>query len=354
MYDDERPGGGTLTGSPMEPPTAAPLPRRKIPSWLPQAIGYAASAISLVFFFHGYSFQELFQSIRTLDFRWVTLAIVAYLASYIVQAWRWDMLLSPVVRTRFWRTVQSIYIGLFANEILPLHVGELIRCYLMAHWNDLRVSLGFASAAVERLIDGFWMLFAFAITAAIVRGIPHDVTIGVQILAAILIGGTIALCWIVLTKHEASTAIAESRSAATFRHIIEGLHLMGNRRTLGLTTLISLVYVVLQFFSVYFLMKGYGLDLSFWAGCGVLTIVRLATIVPNAPGNVGVFNVGCETALRLFDVETNDAKTFSIILLAIWTLPLLVTGGIATLLAGVNVTELRERARHSMGQQHAS
>jgi len=36
----------------------------------------------------------------------------------------------PVVRLRLWRTVQAIYIGLFANEVLPLRVGELIRCYL--------------------------------------------------------------------------------------------------------------------------------------------------------------------------------------------------------------------------------
>lgn len=333
----------------MEPSPAPPLARSpRIPAWVPQVLGYAASLLCIVFFLHGYSFQELFTNVRSLDFRWVTAAVLAYLASYVAQAWRWDTLLTPIVRTRFWRTLQSIFIGLFANELLPLHVGELIRCYLMSHWNDLRVSLGFASAAVERLADGFWMLFAFALTAEYVRGIPRDVTVGVQILAIILIAGTVAFCWIVLRKHEAHAAISESRWAATFRHVIEGLHLMGNLRTLSLAAAISLLYVTLQFLSVYFLMKAYGLDLSFWAGCGVLTIVRLATIVPNAPGNVGVFNVGCETALRLFDVETNDAKTFSIILLAIWTLPLLVTGGIATLLAGVNIAELRERASRSM------
>ena len=41
--------------------------------------------------------------------------------------------------------MQSIYIGLFANELLPLRPGELIRCYLLAHWSDLRLSLTFAS-----------------------------------------------------------------------------------------------------------------------------------------------------------------------------------------------------------------
>ena len=102
------------------------------------------------------------------------------------------MLLTPVARLGFWRTVQAIYIGLFANEVLPLRVGELIRCYLLTHWNNLRLSLGFASAAVERVIDGFWLLVAFIITATLVKGIPEDLTILVQVVGALLVIGTIA------------------------------------------------------------------------------------------------------------------------------------------------------------------
>jgi len=332
---------------------AVPRKRRRTPRWLPQAAGYAASIVCLLILFHGYNFHDLYTDIRTLDYRWVGLAVVTYLGSYVVQAWRWDVLLAPVVRTRFWRTVQSIAIGLFANEVLPLHVGELIRCYLMAHWNDLRISLGFASAAVERLLDGVWVIVAFLLMAAYVQGIPRDVTIGVEILSVILMAAAVALCWVVMAKHEQHASLTENKWAATFRHVIEGLQLMGNLRTLGVTTAISLLYVAMQFLSVWFLMKAYALDLSFLTACAVLTIIRLVTIVPNAPGNVGVFNVGCTTALRLFDVEAETAKTFSILLLAIWTLPLLLTGGIATALAGVNVSELRERARHSAGHTPA-
>ena len=70
-------------------------------------------------------------------------------------------------------------------------------------------------------------------------------------------------------------------------------------------------------------MKSYGLDLSFWVAAGVLAIIRVATVLPNAPGNVGLLNVACVVALRLFDVETNDAKTFSFILLGAQAFPLL-------------------------------
>jgi hypothetical protein len=324
--------------------------RRRIPGWLPQLLGYALSAGCLLWVLHGYRFDELGPTLRSLDYRWVALAVVVDLVVYVVHGWRWVTLLAPVARVNFWRTVQSIYIGLFANEVLPLRPGEVIRCYLLAHWSDLRFSLTFASVGVERIIDGAWIVIAFLITASIKRDIPRDVTIGVQLLSLVLFVGAGLLFWVVMHKQHAHAVLSENRWSATLRHIVEGLHLMGNARTLGLTAAISLLYLVLQMFSYFALMRAYGLDLSFWAACGVLTLVRLITIVPNAPGNLGLTNLACVMALGLFEVEKTDAKTFSIILFVALTLPLLLGGALATALTGVNIGELRDRARQGSRQ----
>jgi hypothetical protein len=315
---------------------------------VPQVLSYCLSAGCLVWVLHGYPLTDLIPTIRALDWRWVGLAMGADLSVYLIHALRWDTLLGPVIRLRIWRTVQAIYIGLFANEVLPLRSGELVRCYLLAHWNDLRISLSFASAAVERLIDGFWMLTAFLITAAFVRGIPEDLILLVQAIGALLLVGGVLLGWIVFHKQHAHAAIREGRWAATLRHIVEGVHLMGNPRTMGWTAAISLLYLGVQVISYWALMKAYGLDLSFWAAGGILTLVRLATVVPNAPGNVGLFQVACVIALGLFHVETNDAKTFSFILFFALTLPLLVGGAVAVALTGVNLAELRDRAQRGL------
>ena len=254
-----------------------------MPSWVPQTLGYGLSVACLVWVLHGYPIGDLLPAIRSLDWKWVVLGVGADLAVYVAHGWRWNTLLSPVVRLRPWRTIQAIYIGLFANEVLPLRTGELIRCYLLAHWNDFRLSLSFTSAAVERLIDGFWMLATFVVTASFVRGIPRDLIILVQALGVLLFAGAAVLIWIVFHKQHAHLLVAESRWASTLRHIVEGLHLMGNLRTMGLTVLISFVYLLLQVLTYYALMKAYGLDLSIWVAGGVLTIVRFATVVPNAP-----------------------------------------------------------------------
>jgi uncharacterized protein (TIRG00374 family) len=331
----------------MEKPSE--VSRRKMPPWLPQVLGYGLSAACLVWVLHGYPIRErLIPTIRALDWKWVVLAVLADLSVYLSHGWRWNTLLAPVVRPRFWRTVQAIYIGLFANEVFPLRTGEVIRCYLLAHWNDVRLSLSFASAAVERLIDGFWMLATFLITASFVRGIPRDLLILVQLLGLVLLLGAGLLAWVVFHKQQVHLVVSESRWASTLRHIVEGLHLMGNRRTIGFTTLISFLYLFLQVLTIYFLMKADGLDLSFWKAGGVLAIVRFATVVPNAPGNLGLIQAASVLALRLFELEKNDATDFAFVYYFATVLPLLIGGAIAVALTGLNIGELRERAQRGV------
>jgi uncharacterized protein (TIRG00374 family) len=327
--------------------------RWRLPSWVPQVLGYILSAGCLVWVLHGYDLGEVTAAIRALDWRWVTLAVLLDLSVYLVHAWRWNTLLSPVARLPFWRTVQAVYIGLFANEVLPLRTGELIRCYLLAHWNSVLLSLSFASAVIERLIDGFWMTGAFLVTAHYVT-LPAYMTDLVRIVGGLLVAGAILFAWVVTHKQHAHAVARESRWASTLRHLVEGLHAMGSRHSFGRTVLISLLYLVVQTFSVWALMRAYGLDLSPLAAAGILTVVRFGTVIPSAPGNVGLFQAATVLALSLFEVERNDAKTFSFIMFFAMTIPLLVGGAVAVALTGLNLREIHHRARtgareHSRG-----
>jgi hypothetical protein len=122
---------------------------------------------------------------------------------------------------------------------------------------------------------------------------------------------------------------------------------MGNARTMGSASLLSLLYLALQIVTVWALMKADGLDLGFWSAAGVLTIIRLAVVIPNGPANLGLLQVACVLAMGLFDVERNDAKNFSNIMLAAETIPLLAAGAIAVALTGLNIHQLRDHARRS-------
>jgi len=219
----------------------------------------------------------------------------------------------------------------------------------VAHWNEELISVVFASAAIERVIDGFWMILSFIVAAQRLPGIPHWLTYFVRVLEAVVILAAAFLAYLTIHRTHAHAIVRESRWAAVLRHVVEGLHTMGNWRTLALVMPASFLYLVLQVFSYWALMKAFQLDLSIWDATAVLAIVRLGTVVPNAPGNIGLINVACVIALyNVFGVERNDAKDFSVVLWGALTLPLLAGGAIATALTGLNLGEIHHHARQRM------
>jgi uncharacterized membrane protein YbhN (UPF0104 family) len=100
---------------------------------------------------------------------------------------------------------------------------------------------------------------------------------------------------------------------------------------------------------VYSLMKGFGLELpngSVLGAAAVVTIVlRLGTVVPSAPGNLGTFQLLAAQALTMFIVDAALAKRFSFLLWGLVTLPLLLGGFVAMALTGLKLRELQRQAQ---------
>jgi len=321
--------------------------RKKIPKWLLPALGYTFSALSLIWVFHDFNFHQTLTDLKTLDWRYVTLAVIFDLAVYVSHGWRWNVLLRPVACPSLWRTVQAIYIGLYANEVLPLRTGEVIRCYLLAHWNNIPISLAFASAAIERILDGIWLVIAMLITTRLVP-LPQYLVDGTQILGIGLSFLVALLIFVLVHKQKAHAVVSESKWASGLRHVVEGIHAMGNWRTMLATAGASLVYLALQIAPWWLLMEGYGLDLNVWAAAVVYMVVRLGTVIPNAPGNAGVTQLFCVLGLQLFHVPQATAKEFSLIVFGVLTLPLLIGGFVAVALTGLTLKDIRSKAQCSV------
>ena len=320
---------------------------RKLPGWVLPALGYTASIASLVWVFRGFNWRQALEDFSSLDWRYVTIAVACDLSIYLCGGWRWTILVRPVSPASFWRAVQAIYIGLYANEILPLRSGEIIRCYLMAHWNRLPMMLALSSAAIERILEGVWLVIAFVLTTIFVS-LPVLLVDGVRILAVILAGSLGVITFIALRKHHAHAAVSESRWAHWLRQVVDGVHAMGNWRTMSAAAAISLLYLILQIVPVWALLQGYGLELSIWAASAVLIILRLGTVVPNAPGNVGLYQFFCVLGLGLFGVPKSTAVGFSLMMFGVLTLPLLIGGFVAVVLSGLKLRHIHDRARSSV------
>src|ERR1035438_5533181 len=167
------------------------------------------------------------------------------------------------------------------------------------------------------------MILSFIVAAQHLPGIPGWLTYFVRALEAVVIVAAALLAYVMIHKSHAHAIVKESRWATVMRHVVEGLHTMGNGPTLARAIPVSFLYLVLQVLSYWALMKAFQLDLSIWDATAVLAIVRLGTVVPNAPGNIGLINVACVIALHnVFGVERNEAKVFSFFLWGALALPL--------------------------------
>lgn len=318
----------------------------RVPSWLAPALGYAISIISLAWFLHGVDFNEVVQDFQALHWKWVALAVLSDVAVYVFQAWRWNLLLGPVVRVPLWRSIRAIYVGLFTNEVFPLRPGEVVRSYLQARWSEIPFSVAFSSAIIERVIDGIWLMLLFLLTTLFVPypSLILDIGKGVGVVVVVC---ALALGLVMFWKHHAHAACPKTRWGAKLRVLIDDLHLMGNSRSFYAAFAASTLYLLMQVVPVYALMRGYDLDLTVWPALVVLVVLRVGTAVPQAPGNMGPSQLLMVLALGLFDVDKTTATGLSLMTWGVITLPLLAAGAIALAFTGLNLDEIRRHAhRH--------
>jgi glycosyltransferase 2 family protein len=316
------------------------------------------SVACLAWALHGVSWTELWEEIRELNWRWVAIGVVADLLVYVVQGWRWSLLLLPVTRVSPWASVGAIYVGLFANEVLPLRAGELIRCFLMARWSKIPISVTLASALIERIFDGMLLIAGLFVSLRYMRRFPLSggqsrafemVTTGSIFLAILLLICAALLAVAMYWREQTLDALLDARLFSWAHVFIEDLHRIGHSRYLYFSLAVSVPYLLIQIVPIYAIMQAYGFDGVTWSQAGALMVLlRLGSVVPQAPGNVGLFQVLSTLGLTLFGVPRAMARRFTLILWAVVTLPLLIVGFIALVASGTKMGDVRREAQAEM------
>ena len=294
----------------------------------------------------------IFTDIAHLHWGWVTLAVGSNLLSYVVQGWRWSLVLAPVAPASIWKSTRAIYVGLYANEVLPLRSGEIIRCYLQARYSELPLSVTLASALIERIFDGIWLIVALAVTLQLVH-LPRVIrNAGYFVSALVLICGlllAVAMYW----REQTLDALVKSRRLRWAHVLIKDLHLIGHSRYLYFAFAMSLPFTVLQIIPIWAMLRAYP-ELNAYGLVAALTLavaLRLNSVLPQAPGNIGTFQWATILGLRVFHAPHGAARRFSFILWAVLTLPLLVLGFVAVAFTGTNILAIHRGAQTSMNNR---
>jgi uncharacterized protein (TIRG00374 family) len=287
---------------------------------------------------------ELWGEVRQMNWFWVGAAAVADILVYVAQGWRWSILLQPIAEIPVMRSIRAIYVGLYANEVLPFRTGEVIRCYLQSRWGHLPFSVVLSSAVIERIFDGVWLVLYLSLVVQFVD-LPPRVRDGGY--ALILFVGILAamLGFIIAYQAKAKELVARWKWGPKAKVFIEDLQAMGASRSFFLSWLASLPHLLAMTVPIYCVLKAYGLhQFSLWDAAVINVIIRLGTVLPGPPGNLGVYQGLIVLALGFYQIDEAMAKRFSVIVWGIVTLPLLIAGFVALSVTGFKLKELSATA----------
>jgi glycosyltransferase 2 family protein len=277
-------------------------------------IGLTISAACLVWVFHGVSFRSLRRDIHIASWAWVGAAVGAQSASYVFQGFRWRRLLRPLGDLSVVRATEAIYAGLFVNELMPAKPGEVLRGYVVGQWLHVRLPIVLGSIVTERIFDGLWLSIALTFTAAVVplpRQLMHAGVIFILLLAivavvvSVLAIGRLQVPLLSAWRH----ALASRNGAIAFAN--SGLLLLS------------------QMLAFWCALRGFGLPLSLIVAIATIVVIQLGTAIPNAPGNVGTYQLACVAGLTLFGVDKTTATAFSLVVFVLLTVPVWCFGAIA-------------------------
>jgi glycosyltransferase 2 family protein len=336
----------------METVEKAPA-RRGVSKWLIPALGYTVSAASLIWVLSRFPYAQFGYRLRTIDRTWVAVAVVIELLVYFADAWRWAVLLRPVGAPSFKLCLQSVFVGSFANDVLPARAGELVRCFLLSYETEVPLSLALTSDVILRVMDGVWIVLIYLLVTFQI-GNHAMVTRAMWIVGTVVVVIAALTLYVLFRRGHAHHFVKNRSWAARFIHLLDEVHRLGQWPELRLAMLGSGFYWLAQILAMWALARADAFDFGIGAAAFLLLVKAVGTLIPGAPANVGAYQAAIVYGLQLLLSEHGEAQIFSEIAFGVLTLPVAAAGAIAVAFMGVDITELHRHARDARKRPHTA
>lgn len=276
----------------------------------------------------------------------LALAVAASLASLLVRAWRWRVLLEPVGLVTLGESFEATSIGFAASTLLPARAGEVVRPAWLARRTGLPFSSTLSSVVIERLLDLATVLAYFLLYIGWPGWLPaftaeHRGQFRLLLIsagaAAIALALFVAVAIAALTRRAMAEAffsrvsrIAPERFrpalARIFNAVLDGMGVLVHRRALSKSIALSLLLWLTVYVQIGFLFRAFALPLPFSATILVLLVTLVGIAIPT-PGAVGGFHKAVQIALTFFyGVDRESATGLAIVYHLVAFLPVTAIG----------------------------
>lgn len=309
----------------------------------------------------------LFLACRQLDFNqmrqafslanyWLLIpSILIIFASHWLRSVRWQFLMNPVKKIPVDNLFTALLIGYAANTILPAHLGEFLRAYVVGKKRDISVSSALATIVVERIIDILSIVFILAVTL-VIYPFPDWVKKSGYIMFGIAI--VLFIFLVLMKRHTEATMRFLRKLLKPFpqsinekvenlsRSFLDGLKPMKSNFDYVIIFILSLLiwfgYWAVLYINFYTFNLTAEYNLGITTGLVMLVITTISVVVPSSPGYIGTYHWLCQVSLELFHVPRAFGLTYAIVVHALNFFPVFLVGFVLAWKEGIKISKVEK------------
>lgn len=286
----------------------------QIKSLFIKILPWAITFIALYYAFRGIDWNSLFEHLRSARINWILLALMCTCASYLMRARRWQFLF-PEMIINFSNSLRVLLLGFYMNNILPARTGELIRAHLGAKITGETRTLILATVATERLVDGLTISLMFVgFSLGMGSEAKHLLYVslffaGSAILVVLLLAQRARVFTLVDRLNQKFNNKASHYTLTRLQIFIHGLSPLVSRSKLPLIALWSAIVWTIELGVYFAVAKAFDSNLSLSYCVLFLVTVNFSSLIPAAPGGIGVIEAVTTLVLSSVGVEREHALT---------------------------------------------
>jgi glycosyltransferase 2 family protein len=298
---------------------------------------WTITAAALAYAFYGIDWLGLVTHLSHARGGWILLAVLATSLSYLLRARRWQTLF-PDSSLTYTTSLQVLVLGFFMNNVLPARAGELVRAHKGAQQTGTSRALVLATIASERLADGLTLSIFFVIFSLNLGNFYYFA----QLLYVACAFAVVSLSVVALLLFQAPCRQFLSRIAEKFE--IKFVHYLLTKSSSFLDGLAPLsawpsslfiagwsIVIWLVELSVFFAVAAsYNSNLSISLCVLFMVTVNFSSLIPAAPGGLGVIEAVATAVLVSCGIPREQALTMVITQHSIQFLVIGIGGSIAS------------------------
>ena len=306
--------------------------------WLTTILVVAVTALLLGYALWKVDLAALGEVLAGANYRFVAPFLVTLTLFFWIKAWRWAVILEPLGRYSVRQVAPAMMIGFAANNVLPAHLGEIVRSLWFARRYRQRASAVLVSQVLERILDVVAILLLYLLAVPWMESPPQAIRLSVWLVAGVAAAMAVVIyamlaspqrvfrLWRVLSGK--LPASIQSRGEAFLSDVLRALSSVRSPARLLLLVVNSLIQWSLMGVCVWMSMAAVGVTIGPAITLIVLTATVVAVTLPNAPGYVGAIQAAFVFALQPFGVSSESAFAGSVFFLVANWIPVTSVGGI--------------------------